>query len=99
VTTKHAVTPQSARLIHPQVVRERLAAATTRTLARLGTARPMRVSTPVKVKLQLSDVTTPQILQAIPGVRQVEGYSVEFTSETVADAYRLIRLMYRFISL
>jgi D-amino peptidase len=99
VTTKHAVTPQSARLIHPQVVRERLAAATTRALGRLGSARPTRVSMPVKVKLQLSDVTTPQILQAIPGVQQIDGYSVEFTAPTMADAYRLIRLMYRFVSL
>lgn len=99
VATKHAVTPQSARLLHPQVVQERLAAATTRSLARLGTARPTRLQMPVKVRLQLSDVTTPQILQAIPGVRQVDGYSVEFTAPTMSEAYRLIRFMYRFVSL
>lgn len=99
VTTKVAVTPLSARLLHPQVVRERLAAATTRALTGLSSARPTRIATPVKVRLQLSDVTTPQILEAIPGVKQVDGYSVEFTAPTMSEAYRLIRLMYRFVSL
>jgi D-aminopeptidase len=50
------------------------------------------------VRLRFADVTTPQILQAIPGVRQVDGYTVEFDAATMADAYRLIRLMYRFVS-
>jgi D-amino peptidase len=99
VTTKHAVTPQSAQLIHPQVVRERLAAATTRALGRIGTARPMRIAQPVRVRLRLSDVTTPQILLAIPGVQQVDGYTVEFSARNMTDAYRLIRLMYRFVSI
>ena len=99
VTTKHAMTPQSARLIHPSVVRERLAAATTRALGRVKTSRPVRVQTPVRVRLQLSDVTIPQLLQAIPGVRQVDGYTVEFTAANMTDAYKLIRLMYRYVSL
>lgn len=41
----------------------------------------------------------PQILEAIPGVTQVDGYTVEFRSETMSDAYRLIRFMYRFVSI
>lgn len=98
VTTKHAVTPLSARLIHPTVVRERLAAATVRALARAGTVKPLRLATPIRVRLRLADVTTPQILQAIPGVRQVDGYTVEFTAPTMTEAYRLIRLMYRFVN-
>ena len=99
VTTKHAITPQSARLIHPSVVRERLAAATTRALGRVKTSRPVRVTTPVRVRLQLADITIPQLLQAIPGVKQVDGYTVEFTAPTMVEAYKLIRLMYRYVSL
>lgn len=98
VTTKHAMTPLSARLIHPQVVRERLAAATRRALD-ARPAKPTPIGTPVRVRLRLADVTVPQILQAIPGVKQVDGYTVEFTAPTMADAYRLIRLMYRFVSI
>jgi D-amino peptidase len=98
VATKYAVTPQAARLLHPQVVRERLVAAAGRALANRGSAKPWVIGKPVKVRLRLSDNTVTQILQAIPGVRQVDGFTVEVTAPTMADAYRLIRLMYRFVS-
>ena len=61
-------------------------------------AKPWVIAKPVKVRLRLADNLTPQILQAIPGVRQVDGFTVEFTAPTMADAYRLIRLMYRFVT-
>ena len=98
VATKYAVTPQAARLLHPQVVRERLVAAAGRALAGRATAKPWVIGKPVRVRLRLADNTITQILQAIPGVRQVDGFTVEFTAPTMADAYRLIRLMYRFVS-
>jgi D-amino peptidase len=98
VATKYAVTPQAARLLHPQVVRDRLVAAAGRALANRGSAKPWVIGKPVKVRLRLADNTVTQILQAIPGVRQVDGYTVEFTAPTMADAYRLIRLMYRFVT-
>lgn len=98
VVTKTAVTPQSARLRHPERVREDLAAAVGRALSRPAKAMPPRGGAPVHVRLRLADPTRPQILQAIPGVRQIDGYTVEFEAPGMADAYRLIRLMYRFIS-
>lgn len=97
VATKTAVTPQSARLLHPQAVRERLAAATGDALRALPSARPYPAAGPVAVRLRFSDTTRPQILRAIPGVRQPDGYTVEFTAPDAASAYRLIRLMYRFV--
>ena len=99
VTTKYAVTPQAARLIHPQAVRERLGAAVGRALSNRAAAKPWVIGKPVRVRLRLSDVTVTQILQAIPGVKQVDGFTVEFTAPTMGDAYRLIRLMYRFVSI
>jgi D-amino peptidase len=98
VATKYAVTPQAARLLHPKVVQERLVAAAGRALANRSSAKPWVIGKPVKVRLRLSDNTVTQILQAIPGVRQVDGFTVEFTAPTMADAYRLIRLMYRFVT-
>jgi D-amino peptidase len=98
VVTKTAVTPQSARLRHPQVVRQELAAAVGRALAAGNRTQPLRTAQPLRVRLQFSDVTRPQILRAIPGVEQVDGYTVAFTAGDMADAYRLIRFMYRFVS-
>jgi D-amino peptidase len=99
VATKVAVTPLSAMLRHPEVVRERLAAATRRALERLPGSRPAALQEPVTIRLRLADVTTPEILLAIPGVRQVDGFTVEFTAPDMRAAYRLIRLMYRFVSI
>lgn len=98
VVTKVAHTPQSARLLHPAVVRDSLAQAVPRALA--GSPRPYALAptgTPVRVRIRFADVTTPQVLEAIPGVRRVDGYTVTFTAPNMADAYRLIRLMYKFV--
>lgn len=101
VSTKTAVTGQSARLHHPKVVLERLTAATGRALARVPATRPAaaRAPAPVRVRLRLADHTLPQLLEAIPGVTRVDGYTVSFTAPTMTAAYRLIRLMYRYVSI
>jgi D-amino peptidase len=98
VVTKTAVTPQSAMLRHPSAVRDDLARATTRALGRLPATAPWAIRAPVEVRLRLSDPTVTQILTAIPGVAQVDGFTVAFTAPDMAHAYRLIRLMYRFVS-
>jgi D-aminopeptidase len=49
--------------------------------------------------MRFSDTTRPQILEAIPGVKQVDGYTVAFTARDMDEAYRMIRLMYRFVSI
>jgi D-amino peptidase len=99
VVTKTAMTPQSAALRHPSLVREDLARTTSQALANLSGAAPWVVRAPVEVRLRLADVTIPQLLTAIPGVRQVDGFTVEFTASDMAQAYRLIRLMYRYVSI
>jgi D-amino peptidase len=99
VVTKVAVTPQAARLIHPKVVREQLAAAVDRALPTVREAKPMRVRQPVQVRMRFNDTTRPQILEAIPGVKQIDGYTVSFTARDMSEAYRMIRLMYRFVSI
>ena len=98
VVTKVAHTPQSARLLHPTAVRDSLAAAVRRALS--GARRPYALAapgTPVRVRIRFADVTTPHILEAIPGVRRSDGYTVTFTAPSMADAYRLIRFMYKFV--
>ena len=100
VTTKWAVTDVSAKLIHPKVVHERLVAAAKRALARsgaAGAAKQLDVGKPVRVRMRFSDTALPQILEAIPGVKRVDGYTVGFTAASMAEAYPIIRLMYRFV--
>jgi len=99
VVTKVAVTPQAARLLHPKVVRERLAAAVDRALPTIREAQPWRTKQPVQVRMRFNDTTRPQILEAIPGVKQVDGYTITYTARDMTEAYKMIRLMYRFVTI
>lgn len=99
VTTKTAETPASARLIHPQRVRAMLADGVDRALDRLasGGFTPLELGTPVRVRLRLVSTTHVDILMSIPGMKKADGFTVTYTADDADQAYRLIRLMYRFV--
>jgi D-amino peptidase len=99
VITKHAVTPAAARLRHPQVVRADLRSAMERALDRLarGALRPWTVGDPVRIRMRFQSTTHVEILQSIPGMSKVDGYTVAHEARDMDEAYRLIRLMYRFV--
>ncbi len=100
VTTKTAETPASARLIHPERVREMLREGVGRALARLerGDFAPLDLGTPVRIRMRFASTTHVDILQSIPGMAKVDGFTVAYTARDADEAYRLIRLMYRFVS-
>ncbi len=97
VVTKVAVGSSVARLYHPEVVHRRLRQATLEALARLDQARPMEVTEPVAVRIRFASTTRADILQAVPGVTRVDGYTIEFTSPTMVEAYGLVRIAYKYI--
>ncbi len=99
VTTKTAETPASARLIHPERVRRMLAERTATALDRLAADgfEAFDVGTPVTVRMRFVSTTHVDILMSIPGMRKVDGYTVRYEAESADQAYRLIRLMYRFV--
>lgn len=98
VSTKHAIGAQVARLIHPEVVRERLSTGITDALANLGNAQPMQTPQPVNVRMRFATTTRADILQAIPGMSRIDGYTVAYTTDSMDQAYRMIRLMYKYIA-
>ena len=97
--TKTAETPSSARLVHPEEVHRRLRAGVDAALERLdaGGFEPWDLGAPTRVRMRFTSPTHVEILQAIPGTRKEDGYTVAFTAEDADEAYRLIRLMYRFV--
>jgi D-amino peptidase len=99
VITKTAVTPSAARLKHPERVRDELTEAVGRGLDRLaaGTVRPWDIGAPVSVRMRFTSTTHVEILQSIPGMSKVDGFTVAYTARDADQAYRLIRLMYRFV--
>ena len=97
VSTKKAISPQVAKLIHPEVVRSRLSAAIKKQLQNLTDARPFSVGKPVRIRMRFATTTRADVLQAIPGMRRVDGFSVAYTAEDMVQAYKLIRLMYKYV--
>lgn len=99
VTTKTAETPASARLIHPERVRAMLRSGTTTALDRLarGGYDAWDVGEPVRIRMRFASTTHVDILMAIPGMSKVDGFTVAYTADDADQAYRLIRLMYRFV--
>lgn len=99
VSTKTAETPASARLVHPERVHEMLRVGVGRALDRLsaGGFRPFDPGTPVRIRMRFESPTHVDVLQSIPGMSKVDGYTVAYTASDADEAYRLIRLMYRFV--
>jgi len=100
VTTKTAETPSSARLLHPDVVRVMLRETTKTALDRLRSDgfSPLAIGSPVEIRMRFASTTHVDVLQSIPGMSKVDGYTVRYTARSMDEAYRLIRLMYRFVS-
>lgn len=100
VTTKVAETPSSARLLHPDVVNGMLHEATGLALDRLenNDFDPLELGSPVEIRMRFSSTTHVDILQSIPGMSKVDGFTIRYVARSMDEAYRLIRLMYRFVS-
>ena len=97
VTTKTAETAQVARLKHGEVVRQELAEATRKALINLKKAKPLKVSNPVKIKMRFSSTTHAEVLQAIPGMKLIDGFTVSYEANNMQEAYPFIRLMYKYV--
>jgi D-amino peptidase len=98
VVTKTAVGSSAARLIHPEVVRARLKTTITEALAHRASIRPLRVTEPVTIRMRFDETTRADVVESIPGVRRLDGTSIEYPARTMREAYAMVRLMYRYIN-
>ena len=53
---------------------------------------------PVEVRMRFDNVLVPEIAEAFPTIRRPQPDTIEFSAETMPAAYRLIRVLYRFIN-
>ncbi len=98
VATKEAIGSSVARLIHPEVVRQRLREATQAALTDLDHVRPIPIREPVNIRIRFATTTWADIVQAVPGMRRADGTTVEYDATDMTEAYKLIRLTYKYIS-
>ncbi len=81
VATKEAVSPKVAKLTHPNVVTKRLSETVTRALGNLGSAKTFTIGTPVRIRMRFATTTQADVLQAIPAMTRVDGYTVGLHGE------------------
>ncbi|MFQ5737940.1 MAG: M55 family metallopeptidase [Acidobacteriota bacterium] len=97
VATKEPIGARSCRLYHPSRVQSHLREAVAQALRDLGKARLFTVGKPVRIRMRFATTTRPEVLQAIPGMSRVDGFTVAYTARDMQEAYRLIRVMYKYI--
>jgi len=98
VITKEAITSVVAKLIHPDKVNAELKVATKDALQKLNQFKPLQVQEPVTVRMKFASTTRGDVAEAIPMVKRIDGYTFEFKVDNMTQAYKMIRLMYKFIS-
>ncbi len=97
VSTKRAVSPQVAELIHPSLVNKRINQAVKNQLKNLKSIKPYSIGKPVRIKMRFATTTRVDVLQAIPGMSRIDGFTVAYTAKDMIEANKLIRLMYKYV--
>lgn len=98
VVTKEAIGSSAARLLHPDVVLKELQLQTKAALKDIGKARALSLQGPVEFKIKVDTPTRADIAMGIPGVKRVDGFTVSYQARDMEEAYKLIRVIYKYIS-
>ena len=99
VVTKEAIGAAAAKLLHPDVVKKTLQSETKSALKDIGKAKPFAVQQgPVEFKVKVDNPVRADIAMGIPGMKRVDGYTVSYQARNMEEAYKLIRVIYKYIS-
>jgi D-amino peptidase len=97
VVVKRAINVRAAEMMPLREARKEIEASARMAVAEAKKHAPKRASA-VRVRLRYRNFTYPEIAEAFPAIKRVEPDTIEFTADTMPSAYRLIRVLYRFIN-
>jgi D-amino peptidase len=97
VTVKRAINSRAVELRPLAETRREIEDAAREAVRRARRTPPKRAAE-YTVRMEFRDPTIPEVVTAFREVRSVTPYAVEFTRDNMPDAYRLIRVLYRFIN-
>lgn len=97
VAVKRAINVRAVELKPLQQARQEIQQAAREAVAAAKKPAPQRTG-PFRVQMRFRNFTIPEVLGAFKEVESIAPDTVAFTRETMPDAYRLIRVFYRFIS-
>lgn len=97
VAVKRAINVRAVELKPLATARREIQEAAREGVAKAVKPSPQRQG-PYKVQLQYRNVTFPEVVTAFREIELVAPDTVAFTRDTMPEAYRLIRVLYRFIT-
>ncbi len=97
VVVKRAINSRAVELRPLADTRREIQLAAKESVAAARKSAPSRL-TQYTVRMEFRDPTIPEVATAFREIRSVTPYAVEFTRDAMPDAYRLIRVLYRFIN-
>ena len=97
VITKEAIGTSAAKLVHPDVVNKELQVQTKAALKEIKRVKPLTPD-PIEFKLKVDQPTRADVAMSIPGMKRVDGYTVSYQAKNMEEAYKLIRLIYKYLS-
>ena len=97
VITKEAIGNSAARLIHPDMVTKELKEQTKAALKEIKKAKPL-TQEPIEFKVKVDVPTRADVAMSIPGMKRVDGYTVSYQAKNMEEAYKLIRVIYKYLS-
>ncbi len=97
VITKEAIGASAAKLLHPDVVIKELQTQTKAALKEIKKAKPL-TQEPIEFKIKVDVPTRADVAMSIPGMKRVDGYTVSYQAKNMEEAYKLIRVIYKYLS-
>lgn len=97
VVVKRAINPRAAELKPLGQARAEIEQAAREAVARARRGPPQRAAS-YQVELQFRDTLIPFIAESLPAISRPAPDTVAFTADSMPAAYRLIRVLYRYIN-
>ncbi|WP_339792528.1 M55 family metallopeptidase [uncultured Imperialibacter sp.] len=97
VSTKEAIGSSAAKLLHADVVKKELQAQTKAALKDIKNAKPLPVQNPIEFVIKIDAPTRADVAMGIPGMKRVDGYTVSYQAKDMDEAYKLIRIVYKYL--
>jgi D-amino peptidase len=97
VVVKRAINSRAVELRPLTVTHREIQDAAKAAVAAARKSPPERLAR-YTVRMEMRDPTIPEVAAAFREIRLVNPSTVEFSRESMPDAYRLIRVIYRFIN-
>jgi D-amino peptidase len=93
LAVKEGIGQTAARTLHPLDARERIAAGVKAGIARRASIKPIALTRPTTIEVEVSNVEYADAAAMVPGMRRVSGRVVSYAAPDQLAAYRMSRLI------